>query len=392
MQSGSKHRDRIRVGFILQLSADWFGGVNYFRNLLNLIHDNDDLQIEPVLFLPYKMDEKLLRGYPDVEIVRAGGMDRHTLPWLFNCSVSRLFHKEIYWEYMVRKYHIDALSHCNNWVGNAKVISWIPDFQHKYLTDLFSVDELQTRDNDFVEIAQRSDVVILSSQDAKNDFLKFYPHYAYKAHVYRFVVPVDQKEYDVKDLHKRYGIKGKYYFIPNQFWTHKNHGVVIDALHYLNENGHKDIKVICSGNTSDYRNRNYFDNLMQLVNEFDLTEQFMVLGKIPYSDVQALMQDCHALINPSLFEGWSTMVEEAKSMGKAIILSDLSVHKEQNPAGGMYFERNNYHDLADRMLEMWNLDDEYLVKLKEKSVDYLKTRARDAVCDYRNILEAALKG
>ncbi len=36
-----------------------------------------------------------------------------------------------------------------------------------------------------------------------------------------------------------------------------------------------------------------------------------------------------ALINPSQFEGWSTTVEEAKSLGVKMLLSDLEVHKEQ---------------------------------------------------------------
>ena len=390
MLRGTKHRDKIRVGFILQLSAEWFGGVNYFRNLLNLIHDNDDLQIEPVLFLPCKMDEKLLRGYPKVETVMARGMDRYTLPWLFSRSVSKLFHREIYWEKMVRKYRIDVLSHCTCWVSNAKVISWIPDFQHKYLPELFTTDELKARDDDFAEIASRADIVLLSSENAKNDFSKFYPEYAYKARVYRFMVPVEHIEYNVIDLYERYGIKGKYYFIPNQFWIHKNHNVVIEALHFLRKNGHNDIKVVCSGNTDDYRNHNYFDELMQRVKEYDLTEQFVVVGKIPYSDVQALMQECHSLINPSLFEGWSTMVEEAKSMGKAIILSDLNVHKEQNPAGGMYFKRNDYRDLADKMLEMWNKDEDYLCSLKKNAPRLMRSRAGDAIGKYRDVLESSL--
>ena len=34
-------------------------------------------------------------------------------------------------------------------------------------------------------------------------------------------------------------------------------------------------------------------------------------------------------INPSKFEGWNTGVEEAKMMKKHLILSDLSIHREQ---------------------------------------------------------------
>lgn len=47
-----------------------------------------------------------------------------------------------------------------------------------------------------------------------------------------------------------------------------------------------------------------------------------MLGLVPRSDVIALMRYSISLINPSFFEGWSTTVEEAKSMGKQIILSE----------------------------------------------------------------------
>ena len=37
------------------------------------------------------------------------------------------------------------------------------------------------------------------------------------------------------------------------------------------------------------------------------------LGKVPYSDLINLINQSKALINPSLFEGWSTSIEEAKN-------------------------------------------------------------------------------
>jgi glycosyltransferase involved in cell wall biosynthesis len=53
-----------------------------------------------------------------------------------------------------------------------------------------------------------------------------------------------------------------------------------------------------------------------------------------------------AVIQPSLFEGWSTVVEDARSLGKPILLSDFPVHLEQNPPFGHFFERGNSEQLA----------------------------------------------
>ena len=38
-----------------------------------------------------------------------------------------------------------------------------------------------------------------------------------------------------------------------------------------------------------------------------------------------------AVINPSEFEGRSSTVEQAKSLGKQVILSNIKIHKEQKP-------------------------------------------------------------
>jgi hypothetical protein len=35
------------------------------------------------------------------------------------------------------------------------------------------------------------------------------------------------------------------------------------------------------------------------------------------------------VLTPSLFEGWSTSVEEAKALEKQMILSDTPIHREQ---------------------------------------------------------------
>jgi hypothetical protein len=63
------------------------------------------------------------------------------------------------------------------------------------------------------------------------------------------------------------------------------------------------------------------------------------------------MRHSLAVIQPSLFEGWSTVVEDARCLGKKIILSDLLVQVEQNPQGSEFFERHSPQQLADLIAE-----------------------------------------
>ena len=77
--------------------------------------------------------------------------------------------------------------------------------------------------------------------------------------------------------------------------------------------------------------------------------RFLPLGVVPYADTQALMAHSRAVINPSRFEGWSTTVEEAKTMGKTLLLSDIPVHREQSPKLGRFFGADDAPALAGHM-------------------------------------------
>ena len=146
------------------------------------------------------------------------------------------------------------------------------------------------------------------------------------------------------------------------------------------------IIVYCTGNINDYRNKNYFSKLLSYIKKYKLENNFKILGAVPYKDVQALMLGCKAMINPSLFEGWSTTVEEAKSLGKRIILSDIMVHKEQNPEGGLFFKKNEAKDLADKMLQVWNEPIEINKKLEKNAINNLNKRKYKLRKDYYNII------
>ena len=50
-----------------------------------------------------------------------------------------------------------------------------------------------------------------------------------------------------------------------------------------------------------------------------LEDMYRILGLVSFTDVQILAEISLAYINPSLFEGWSTTVEEAKSRENNII-------------------------------------------------------------------------
>jgi glycosyltransferase involved in cell wall biosynthesis len=89
-----------------------------------------------------------------------------------------------------------------------------------------------------------------------------------------------------------------------------------------------------------------------------LSANIRFLGFIDRAEQLALMQAAQAIVQPSLFEGWSTVVEDAKALGKFLILSDLPVHREQlaapySAAHAAFFDPHNPQTLADCIEQAW---------------------------------------
>jgi hypothetical protein len=57
-------------------------------------------------------------------------------------------------------------------------------------------------------------------------------------------------------------------------------------------------------------------------------------------------------VQPSKSEGWSTVVEDARGLGKRILLSDIDVHREQDPPRAGYFRPDDAKELAARLREV----------------------------------------
>jgi glycosyltransferase involved in cell wall biosynthesis len=218
------------------------------------------------------------------------------------------------------------------------VVAWFPDFQHRGLPQLFSPAARWRRDIGFRAQIASGRSILLSSESALRDCRQFYPGLRNEVSVVRFAAQpaVGLLTTDASDVLAQYGLSGGYFYLPNQFWRHKNHQVVIDALTIAKQQ-RLNVVVAVSGSPEDSREPGYFGDLMKQVEDRGLEKSFRYLGMIPLDHVYALLRASIALINPSRFEGWSTTVEEAKSFGVPTILSDIVVHREQTGGTARYF-------------------------------------------------------
>jgi glycosyltransferase involved in cell wall biosynthesis len=266
---------------------------------------------------------------------------------------------------------------------NLPLLAWIPDFQHIHLPYLFPKEELELRNRTFARIARYAQRVILSSHDALRDFERFAPQFAHKGRVLHFVAQVPANVYDSNPawIWEQYQLPERFVYLPNQFWKHKNHEVVVKALALLKAT-HPEITVVCTGNTQDTRDPTHFSQLKATIEAEGLSKNFIILGMVPYSHIFQLMRQALAVLQPSLFEGWSTTVEETKSIGKQIILSDIPVHQEQSPPNALYFDPQKPDELAGCLIDLF--------AIKSPGPDYaLETLARQQLLERTQVFGRA---
>ncbi|GEM_PF-336284 len=331
---------KLRVGIPLIGGKGWLGGVSYVENLIKALRmlPPDESPLIYLVVRPNMVEELELHEhlFPLVNGIYSVAVNSALLPSIVNFNDCADLGEAVDFLFPVNSDVVNEI--CS--------ASWIPDFQHVHLPHLFSKNELATRDSAFLNIAQIAKFVVFSSSDAANDFHKLYPFSNVITKVLHFhTLPSDEWfQSQPLEVVEKYNLPDRFILCCNQFWSHKNHALLFRALAKLIESN-QPVHLVCTGATTDYRSADYFNELLHLLQELNIQEYVHIMGTLPRNDQIQLMRQALAVVQPSLFEGWSTVVEDARALGKTLVLSDLAVHYEQNPGFASFFNRQSIDSL-----------------------------------------------
>jgi glycosyltransferase involved in cell wall biosynthesis len=226
------------------------------------------------------------------------------------------------------------------------LLVWYPDFQHEHYPEFFTPQEIAERKRQWEFLKGRATGLLVISRSVAQDALAAgFP--AQRVHV---AAPRPSFEKDELALHPEevvqwYGLTQPFFIVCNQFWRHKNHHLVLDALELLAAEGLRP-NLVFTGHTHDYRDPEYFDGILGRLSERGLWSRCRILGRVSRSRQLALMRSATAVIQPSLFEGRGLIVEEAQVLGVPVICSRLPVHAEVSGADTRYFDPQAPGELA----------------------------------------------
>ena len=371
----------LRIGLIFIYNEKWMGGTYYVLNLVHILNLLNDIEKPRLVIFSNLNDYEVLKNetsYPFLEFEELSENPKSKLLIFLNKITSKLFKNKI-----IKRRYIKVIDTIfpfqnNNYINSINVdkrIYWIPDFQEKHYPEYYSLEHLENEKVKNGWILENSKKLLLSSYVAKKDLVEFYPNYKTKPFVVHFAVKIPElSKLDLNDVLNKFSLPKLYYFSPNQFWKHKNHIVVIRAVEILVKQ-EVDITVVFSGKELDPRFPDYTVGLKEYVSTNNLQNNIKFLGFLERQEQLKLMENAVAIIQPSLFEGWSTVIEEAMAMNKCVLASNLNVNIEQLGDNGFYFDPLSPENLAEVLskidLTKPKIEYDYVSKQKQFAMDFI---------------------
>lgn len=160
---------------------------------------------------------------------------------------------------------------------------------------------------------------------------------------------------------------------PANLSPHKNHEALFKAIE-LAQSGY--ILVLCGSDAyMQYRPARQFTRRQKVLADYArncglvLGRTLISLGYIPEIRYQALLSRAHALIMPSLMEGYGLPVDEALRAGIPVLCSDIPVFREVaglSDGNVLWFDPMNPADIARALLLLRNDYAEFSRRAREQ--------------------------
>ena len=279
-----------------------------------------------------------------------------------------LFKKDLILFNCLIKDNISTLSHRKLFKNSKiKTIGWIPDLQHKVLKKFFEGKYYILREKYVQSEIKNSDKIFVSSYQVKEEFKKYY-NVDKKIIPLRILSNVNNSKIKLK----------KYLFFPAQFWRHKNHIFLIRVAKIIKDKKIP-IKIFFCGKIENLQGKKYFVDINKKISDLKLDNIIENFGEVPLYKLNKMQNECLAFINPSYYEGWSTINEEARAKLKYIFLSNIKGHKEQNNYGAIYFDLNSPKDFVkklERFLTKKTYQKKNFLSINKKFIKKINTESK----------------
>ncbi len=383
--------NRVKILIDATGSSKWIGGVYHKKNILFSMLQNDWIRENCSIYLVTNKEHRDLfaemQGIHLITISFKGVREKKT-----QIAIILILHRCTHVfpnidSRICSKLHVTG-------------INWVPDYQHYHYPEYFNETDLAEHHRIDIMTIESGYPLVLSSQACLADFREYVSKTKENVYVVPFASYIEREVRELSDDYvskvcAKYGVTThNYIMVANQFWQHKNHIVVFEAIKRLqhqqcdwNNLDADSIRFIFTGEVSDYRNDSYADRIREYLADSKISHHCTCTGFINRLEQLALMRGARFVIQPSFFEGWGTVLEDAKVLDKNVLLSDIPVHREQASDRSTLFDPYDADELARLIVYNWNGQ-----RMKSDNLDYGIERMYSEAGEYSRGIEQLLGG
>lgn len=246
----------------------------------------------------------------------------------------------------------------------------IHDFQHKYYPDFFTLRERISRKIVY-KTAKKANIVVCESNYVKSDIMKFLKVDEAKIKVIpspppSYITQTKIEEEQLLDVKRKYNLPKKFLFYPAQFWFHKNHIKLLQALALIRGNYNEKIDIVLVGSK-----KSNFENTILEIKKLNLENSVKYLGYVPQNEMPYLYKLATALVMPTFFESVSIPIWEAFYLGIPVVSSNVCALPEQVGDAGLLFDPIDVENMAEKIYRIWT-DESLRRELVQKGYERVK--------------------
>jgi glycosyltransferase involved in cell wall biosynthesis len=237
----------------------------------------------------------------------------------------------------------------------------IHDLQHRLQPEFPEVSangEWERREHIFRNGAQGATLLLADSEVGKEDILNCYGKQGVRPDQIKVLpfLPYVKPETSSAERYRvrvRYDLPERYLFYPAQFWPHKNHRRIIQALRVLKDEQEMDVPVVfCGSHTGAIRKRT-FKEMMATASQLGLRNNVRYLGYVSDDDISAIYAESSGLVMPTFFGPTNIPVLEAWAAGCPVLTSDIRGIREQVGDAGLLADPRSVESIADGIRRLW---------------------------------------
>lgn len=303
----------------------------------------------------------------------ASGREPFTLGrlWRTICLPTRLWRKFLWrldpvardlWKASCDLWIFPAQDHWS-YLAPVQALVTIHDLMHRYQPQFPEVSRWGryfSRDYRFRNICRFARAVIVDSQVGRTHVIDSYGLSADKLFALPYLPP--RYIYDSvtpTGFDERYKLPSRFLFYPAQFWAHKNHDKLLQAVAVVRRSCPDVFLVLAGPKRYQYR------TLVRRVADLGLSDHVIFTGFIPDADLPEFYRRARALIMPTFFGPTNIPPLEAFVLGCPVAISRIYGIPEQTGDAALLFDPASVEEMAECIQNIWT-DDELCQELAER--------------------------